>query len=346
MSDELQSAAATLNQVLEQREGAESDPSSQTGTIELDAAAEDVVAPKVEDKPDEKQTEADKFAAKFAALARKDKANREREKALAAKEKQLEERIKQLEEQANKKPDAPVLEPLEKRLRKNPFAALQEEGLDYETLTRAALNDGKLPAEVEMKFMRQEMEQAFQAKFDALKAEMENEKKAKQAEVEEQAKKAKEQQDSEALKNFKGSISEFVKSKVDDYSLVAAEGEDGIEAVFNEIAQDAAAKREEMGEDAEIEILPIEEAVKKVEDRLLNKAKEYIKLQKIQGLFGATAVQGAGNKNQNTTIAKPPQKAGVTLSNSNTQVQAQTKRNLSEEEMLREAARHVKFLAD
>lgn len=333
MSDDLSQAATALTAQLESAEA------TQTGTIEVAAAPE--APPKAAEPVAAEQTEQEKrFARNFAALSRKEKEVKAKEKVMQDREAQLEARIKELE--ARSAPVAEVKKSFQERAKENVFKALDEEGYSFETLTRAALNDGQLPPEVQMKFMRQELEQNFQAQLAALKAEMASKEEAATKAAQERAQKGQEEEQNRAVTLFKQQIGELVAAKVEDFSLVAAEGEYGVQAVFDLIAQDAQKKREELGEEAEIELLSTEEAVKQVEDRLLNKAKEYIKLQKIQGLFGTPAP----TKNQSPTDTKPQNPAAKTLSNVNSQVQGPTKRHMSDEDRLREAARNLKFLAD
>jgi hypothetical protein len=89
----------------------------------------------------------------------------------------------------------------------------------------------------------------------------------------------------------------------------------------------------------EIKLMSIEEAASKVEERLLNKAKDYTKLSKIQGLFGA-------QKPDAKSTAIKQGNSPTTLSNSQSQVQGPVKRHVSDEELLREASRMLKFRAD
>jgi hypothetical protein len=290
-------------------------------------------------KEEAAKTEEDKkFAAKFAALARKEKAQRIKDQQLAAKEKQLEDRIKELEDKLNAKPAEAPKKSLEDRLFENPFEALAEAGLDYENLTKTALNDGKLPVEIQMKRMQIQMQRDFDAKLEAIQKSLSEKEEMTKKEREEAAKKQEETQQSEILGNFKRSIAEMVDQKKEDLQLIAQEGEYGVDLIYSEIAADAQRQKEELGEgfEDEIKIMSIEEAASKVEERLLNKARDYTKLSKIQGLFAAPK---ADEKSTN----KKQENAPTTLSNRQSQVQGPVKRHQSEEELLREAARMLKF---
>ena len=113
------------------------------------------------------QTETDQFSKKFAALSR-------REKDIRTKEQEYEQKLADL--QAKYEAVAPKQEevnneeqlPLEYRLKRNPLKTLEELGFGYEKLTELALNDGKLPPEMQMKLMREELESDYKKKFEAL----------------------------------------------------------------------------------------------------------------------------------------------------------------------------------
>ena len=91
------------------------------------------------------------FDKKFAALSRKEKALRDRELELEQK-------------YGNKEKELP----LERRIRANPLKALEELGLDYDKLTELALNDGRLTPDMQMKLMREELENDYREKFNNL----------------------------------------------------------------------------------------------------------------------------------------------------------------------------------
>lgn len=316
---------------------AEPEAELQDENSELEAAPEET-----EEKPkvEEKKTEEDKkFAAKFAALARREKLVKQAEVKAKRREQELEARIKQLEEQGKPKQEAPVeQEPLDVRLQKNPFKVLEEMGLGYETLTRMALNDGKMTPELESKLMKQELESKFQQQLKALEAKLEAKEKADKERQEQEAKAMSDKQQQAAISEFKDSIKQVVESDVEAYELISVEGQDGIELIYNEIAEDAMKKRQEadeMGDDADsIELLSIQEAAQRVEDRLLNEAKKRVELGKIKKLLGAPTTQSK------EPVKKP---ASVTLSNSKQQAQGTKRAFLSDEESKKEAAKNLRW---
>lgn len=285
---------------------------------ELEAAPTEEQAPKPEEVAP--QTEEDKrFAAKFAALTRKEKAIRESEKKLNARMKELEAKLA-----AQTPPPAPteVEEPLERRLRKDPFKTLESLGVDYATLTQIALNNGKLTPELQMQLMKEEIESKYSSQLEEVNKKL-------------TAREEREAQEKEAaiINNFKGAIASEVKAQAETYELVAAEGEDGIEVVFDII--DGYYK--ETGE-----VLDIKDALEAAEEELLEQAKKRIGLAKIKKLMGAPETKTQETKPQAPAQAAP-KKTGATLSNTASQVQPTSGRYLSDDESKAEAAKLIRF---
>ena len=142
---------------------------------------------------DLEQPQDSEFDRKFAALSRKEKALREREleleKKFGSKEKEL---------------------PLERRIRSNPLKALEELGLDYDKLTELALNDGRLTPDMQMKLMREELENDYKEKFNSLEERLNAKEK-----MEEEAK-------YDAVKQgFVGEIESFINENQSDFEYVA-----------------------------------------------------------------------------------------------------------------------------
>ena len=104
----------------------------------------------------------DDFSRKFAALSR-------REKEIRAKEAEYEKRIADLENRFTvKEPEKEPEVPFEYKLKQNPLKALEEMGLSYDKLTELALNDGQLTPDMQMKLMREEIENGYQSKYKEL----------------------------------------------------------------------------------------------------------------------------------------------------------------------------------
>jgi len=265
------------------------------------------------------QTEEDKrFATKFAALSRKEKAIRESEKRLNTRMKELDAKLAASEAS---KPAPVVEEALDRRIRKDPFNTLKSLGVDYETLTQIALNNGKLTPELQMQLMKEELESKYTSQLDEV-----NKKIAAREQKEEESRVA------NLVNEFKGKISTQISSAAEDFELVAAEGQDGVEAVYEIID----AYYQETGE-----VLDIKEAVEAAEEELLEQAKKRIGLAKIKKLMGASEIKTQEPKPQ-APIA-PVKKTSTTLSNSATQVQPTTGQFLSDEESKRQAAKLIKF---
>lgn len=255
----------------------------------------------------------DTFSPRFAALTRKDKEIRLREKKLAAREKELEAKFNA------QPPPAPEKEPLEVRLKKDPFNTLKELGVPYETLTDMALNEGKPTPELQMRLMREELQREMKAELDAVKAELKAEKEAKEQEKQ-----------NVTLRNFKASIADTINANKDTFELVAAEGDAGLDAVV-EVINSHYLETEE--------IISANEALQVVEDRLLEEAKKRIKLGKITRLMEPPQPPKAPPTKPETS----KKSSSVTLSNETTQVQPTSGRFLSDEESKREAAKLIKF---
>lgn len=312
----------------------EANPAIETNEIgAVDQTQPEAVTKKEEAKPEEES----KFAAKFAALTRKDKILKEREKMLSQKEQSLEARIKELEAKlaGEQKPEAKP-EDIRLRLRKDPFNTLKEHGLDYETLTKMALNDGKPTPELEMQLMREELEASFNEKYGSLAKKLE-EYENKEAE---RQKKAQEEEESRAVTGFKSEIGALIEADKENFELLAAEGQLGIDLVYEHIAKDVAQKQEELGDEFSAEhIMSKEEAARQVEEQLFNEAKKRVELRKIKGLFSPAE--------KKTEVPTKPELKGKepspTLSNDTSQVQTTGKRHMSEEEVMMEAARALRY---
>jgi hypothetical protein len=270
---------------------------------------------KVEDKKD------DKFAAKFAALNR-------REKALKATEK----RLSELEKKLNVKPEvkeevkAPVV-PFEKRLKQDLFGTLKEAGFDLDTIVNIALNDGKLPQDMQLKLMREDIESGYKSELQQIKDEL-----AKEREEKEKQKLSQdEKQVEETITNFKKDIGKFVKEKNEDYELI--QSEDAVDLVYDVITQHwNETKDPETGLG---EFLEIKDAADLVENHLLEEAKKRLNLSKIKKLTGANP----GNEPKSE-----PKKASITLSNTQSQsVTGNEKRAISNEESLATAAKLLRW---
>ena len=192
---------------------------------------------------DLEQPQDSEFDRKFAALSRKEKALRDREleldKKYGNKEKEL---------------------PLERRIRANPLKALEELGLDYDKLTELALNDGRLTPDMQMKLMREELENDYKDKFNSLEERLNAKEK-----MEEEAK-------YDAVKQgFVGEINSFINENKSDFEYVAHN--DATDVVYDVIEE----HYNETGR-----ILDIKEAVEAVESYLEEEAEKLLNLGKVK----------------------------------------------------------------
>ena len=244
---------------------------------------------------DLEQPQDSEFDRKFAALSRKEKALRERELELerkyGSKEKEL---------------------PLERRIRSNPLKALEELGLDYDKLTELALNDGRLTPDMQIKLMREELENDYKEKFNSLEERLNAKEK-----MEEEAK-------YDAVKQgFVGEIESFINENKNDFEYVAHNEAtdvvyDVIEEHYNETGR----------------ILDIKEAVQAVESYLEEEAEKLLNLGKV--------------KNRLTSMRdeyeRPQRQSQTTLSNAHSaQANERVATKLSDEESKREMARMLKW---
>ena len=183
------------------------------------------------------------FDRKFAALSRKEKALRDRELEL---EKKYGNKDKEL--------------PLERRIRSNPLKALEELGLDYDKLTELALNDGRLTPDMQMKLMREELENDYKEKFNNLEERL-NAKEKKEEEAKYDAVK----------QGFVGEINSFINENKTDFEYVAHN--DATDVVYDVIEE----HYNETGR-----ILDIKEAVEAVESYLEEEAEKLLNLGKVK----------------------------------------------------------------
>ena len=244
---------------------------------------------------DLEQPQDSEFDRKFAALSRKEKALRDREleldKKYGNKEKEL---------------------PLERRIRANPLKALEELGLDYDKLTELALNDGRLTPDMQMKLMREELENDYKDKFNSLEERLNAKEK-----MEEEAK-------YDAVKQgFVGEINSFINENKSDFEYVAHN--DATDVVYDVIEE----HYNETGR-----ILDIKEAVEAVESYLEEEAEKLLNLGKVKNRLNSIRDE----------YEQPQRQSQVTLSNAHSaQANERVGRKLSDEESKREMARMLQW---
>ncbi len=234
--------------------------------------------PTIEVKPEEPKAEEkkpDRFAPKFAALTRQEKALRQSKVELKAKEAELEKRTKEIEAQAQ------TYQARQKLKKENPLKFLEEEGVTYDELTQMILNNGEVPAEKK----QEQVLAVMQEEIKALREELKQKDKKEQEEREAAEKSQAEQKYNQQIDGFKAEIKEFLdKSDVEAFELmksgVFSEVTDPIQAVYDVVLEhyeDTKAKSPKgVGE-----ILDIKDAADMVEQWLESEADKIAKTKKI-----------------------------------------------------------------
>ena len=248
----------------------------------------------------------DEFNRKFAALSR-------REKEIRAKEAEYDKRIAELESRFQPKQEVekePEL-PFEYRLKQNPLKALEDMGLSYDKLTELALNDGKLTPDMQMRLMREELENDYKSKYKEL-----------EERIIEKEKNDEQRRYDEIEMGFKNEIEAFVNSKPEQFELIQAnEAKDVVYDVIEEHYNETG------------KILDIEEAAQAVESYLEEEAEKLLSLGKLRYKFNT------GDFEQ-----QPQRQSQVTLSNAHSaQANERVAKKLSDEESKREMARMLQW---
>jgi hypothetical protein len=326
MADQAAPAAPTASDVVASLANPESNVNSILAGNAAPAQVEAAPTSEPAAKPAE-TLEDRRFAQKFAALSRKEKQLKDQERKFKAQQAEFDKRSQVIE------PPKPATIPLEKRLRMNPFETLKELGLDPETLSSVALNDGKLTPELQMQLMKEELQGSYKSELEQLKAELAAERKAREDAV----KTREEESQQVALEEFRGSIGKHIEVNKESLELLAAEGTNGSDLVFEVIDEHfratRAAKEEAGEENPQGEVMDVTKAAELVENYLLDQAKDRIKLSKIKKLMEPVE----------PPKTKPDSKSSVTLSNSNAQVRPSTGRFLSDDESKAEAAKLIRW---
>ena len=257
---------------------------------EVDAAEEVEQSLEQASNPDR-----DDFSRKFAALSR-------REKEIRAKEVEYDQRIAELEARFQPKKEVekePEL-PFEYRLKQNPLKALEDMGLSYDKLTELALNDGKLTPDMQMRLMREELENDYKSKYKEL-----------EDRIIEKEKNDEQRRYDEIETGFKNEIEAFVSSKPEQFELIQAnEAKDVVYEVIEEHYNETG------------KILDIEEAANAVESYLEEEAEKLLKLGKLRSKFNTGDIE-----------QEPQRQSQVTLSNAHSaQANERVARKLSDEE--------------
>lgn len=276
---------------------------------EIIAAPPPVEAPKVDDK----------FAAKFAALSRQEKAIKQRNAevdakvaAFAAKEKEWQEKLAAREEELGQ------FRGYKEKVKQNPLQALAEDGIDFEALTKMQLNEQNPTPEMLVSRLQKQMDDKYSKQLEELKAQLaEKEQKAQQQTIE------------NAKAGYMKSIEHTVNENPDKYELIANtpyNGEETSTKLVYEVVEEYFNKNSR--------VLDVQEAADMVEKHL-----EDVERQRREKL----------KKFKQTSNPPPAIKPGAkqtapTLSNSLT---AESPKNgpkhMSREESVREAAKLIRW---
>jgi hypothetical protein len=247
---------AHLNEVVQNADAA---PEGEQLDSSIEYEDQGYAAENYDEPQQEEGSNQDKFASKFAALSRKEKALRDKEAEYESKFEEMERRLAEYESKS-KEPEVNW----EQLFRRDPLRALEEAGMGYDKLTELALNDGKLTPEMQLSAMREEIEGDYQRRFEELENKL-----AEKEKAEEEA-----YYDS-VQENFQEEIGNFVEQNQEKYELIEASQAndlvfDVIEEHYNETGN----------------VLNIEEAADAVESYLEEEAHKFMKLKKISARLG------------------------------------------------------------
>lgn len=257
----------------------------------------------------EQNPKKDFLAPKFAALTKKEKQVREYEKSVRAQMAQIEQMKSEIEAKSKASQDQEAQ--LIKQLKANPLKFMKDHGLTFEELTTLQLNDENPTPEMQLRRMKEELENGYKSELEELKKSLkEREEKEAQAQYE------------KAVAAYKNELSQFVKQNSETYELLANRPE-ALDMMF-----DIAKHMYESGED----IPEISQLAQAVEEHFEEEARQILKLKKF---------------NLNTEASKPKVSAPKTLSNTlATDVPKSDASKLSKEESLKHAASMIRWTAE
>lgn len=251
---------------------------SSTGTQETktEPASDTVIQePKVTETP-AKEKEQDRFAPKFAALSRKEKTLRDTEKTLKQKEAEVQAREKALIER-----EAQVK--ARNQLKKEkPLQYLEEEGLTYDEITQAVLNNGEIPAEKK----QEHIIAALQSEVSKLNSKLEEREKKELDAKEEQERQSAEQKYSERIEGFKTEIKTFVDGSGEEtYELLKSglfnQATNPVEAIYDVILEHYETTKAKSSEGVG-EVLDVKQAADLLEQWLEKESEKIAKTKKFK----------------------------------------------------------------
>jgi len=257
----------------------------------------------------------DKLSSKFAALTRKEKAIKARESELV---KQQNDYAKQLEAiKAENEKLKQEFEGYKRSIKESPLKKLEEEGLTFEQLTDMQLNNQNPTPEMLIQRVRSELESAYKADLESLKAQLAEKERKQQEDVE-----------SRTINQYKAQIGEHVTGNMDKYELLNI-------TYDKEAASDLIYEVAEQFYNAEGRLLSVEEAADYAEKYLEEEAKKLTQAKKFKPQQPVTPAKQQSDKKQSMTLSN--QLA--------TEVPRGTSRKMTRDEEIAQVAKTIKFLS-
>lgn len=320
-------AADALNAAWKAAEAANATPAPVVDAAVEVPNPENPVTPKPDQAGDKKGEEPKpedvKFAAKFAALGRREKEIRMREQRVAQSMKQMEDRLKQMEERVK---DA---DSFDERLKTDPLGVLEKKGLSYKDLTEKFVLKPEETPETKQNSTIDELRNQVKALAERL----EKDEQTKKTSLEQ----AQKQQIERAKQNYLNSLTTFVNDAGEKYELIRRN--DAVNVVY-EVMEEAFSIRKQEENNPDLQLTPEEidvlrdQAAEAVEANLLEEAKKSIDSNKLKSLLGSTQPKPAPE----------PKKQTATLSNNmSQQVPTTPTEALSDDESKRLIAKMLKY---
>lgn len=229
----------------------------------------------------------EKVSSKIELLIRREQQALARERQVKEREAQFDAKMKAFEEREGR------LNEFESN-KKDPKKALGLLGLSYDEITQAHLNDGELPPQIEIKKLREEIEE--------YKAAQSKEKDYEKERALDEAKKQAEAQESKAITEFKGNINQYLSDNSARYEYIAFEANQDL--VFDVI--DEHYNRTLDAETGIGKVMSIKDAADKVEEHLEQKYAKAKELNKTKALWGAIPKEAQKQVAKEVKIPTPP----------------------------------------